>query len=52
MDLIKVAQILNTHGIKGGLKIRPFTDFIDRFSEDVTYYIDNENIVNIDIIIK
>lgn len=43
MDLIKVAQILNTHGIKGGLKIRPFTDFIDRFSEDVTYYIDNKN---------
>src|SRR5699024_3460264 len=43
MELIKVAQILNTHGIKGGLKIRPFTDFIDRFSEDITYYIDSEN---------
>lgn len=39
MELIKVGQILNTHGIKGGLKIRPYTDFIDRFSEDITYYI-------------
>ena len=31
-SLIKIAKILKPHGIKGEVKILPFTDDIDRFS--------------------
>lgn len=29
MDKVKIAQIINTHGIKGELKLRSLSDFID-----------------------
>ncbi len=33
MRSLRVGQIINTHGIKGGLKVIPLTDFDDRFEE-------------------
>ncbi|MHB9096157.1 MAG: ribosome maturation factor RimM [Eubacteriales bacterium] len=30
-NLISVGEIINTHGIKGELKVRPLTDFPERF---------------------
>ncbi|MDD4049252.1 MAG: ribosome maturation factor RimM [Clostridia bacterium] len=33
MEYIKVGQIINTHGNKGGLKIYPLTDDVKRFFE-------------------
>ena len=31
MDYIKVGKIINTHGIKGEVKVFPLTDNIERF---------------------
>ena len=39
MEYIAVAEVLNTHGIKGCLKMRPLTDNIERFDEDICYYL-------------
>lgn len=44
MELIKVGYITNTHGIKGEIKVYPLTDNLDRFNEDIDFYIDNQNI--------
>lgn len=33
MDYIKVGRIINTHGIKGEVKIFPLTDNIERFND-------------------
>lgn len=45
MDYLNVGQILNTHGLKGELKIRNISDF-DRFLPGNTLYIlhDNEHV--------
>lgn len=49
MDYIKVGRIINTHGIKGELKIIPLTDNIDRFDDLKTSYLgDNKIKVEID----
>ncbi|NLJ58580.1 MAG: ribosome maturation factor RimM [Tissierellia bacterium] len=32
-DYIKVGKIVNTHGVKGGLKCMPMTDYMERFEE-------------------
>lgn len=32
--MILIGKILGPHGIKGTLKIKPFTDFLDRFDKD------------------
>ena len=39
MDYIVVGKIINTHGIKGELKIYPYTDDIKRFSKIKEVYI-------------
>ncbi|AZV56286.1 ribosome maturation factor RimM [Clostridium sp. AWRP] len=39
-DFITVGQIINTHGIKGELKVYPLTDDIGRFKELKSVYID------------
>ena len=39
MDFIKVGHVMNTHGIKGELKIKPLTDSVDRFGEDIVFYL-------------
>lgn len=43
MELVKVAYITNTHGIKGEIKVYPLTEDLDRFNEDIDFYIDDEN---------
>ena len=42
MDYLNVGQILNTHGLKGELKIRNISDF-DRFLPGNTLYILHDN---------
>lgn len=32
--MILIGKIINTHGIKGYLKIKPYTDFLDRFEKN------------------
>ncbi|MDO5755542.1 MAG: ribosome maturation factor RimM [Tissierellia bacterium] len=39
MDFIKVGHVMNTHGIKGELKIKPLTDSVERFGEDILFYL-------------
>ncbi len=42
MEYIKIGVIANTHGLKGELKIKSFTDF-DRFNKGNTVYIKCNN---------
>lgn len=43
MDKVRVGQIINTHGIKGEVKVKSFTDFEDlRFKKGNTVYLDDE----------
>lgn len=39
----EVGQIVNTFGVKGQLKVKPFTDEIERFEELKTVYICKKN---------
>lgn len=40
---LEIGQIVNTHGIKGEVKIKPFTDDIKRFDKLKKIYIENKN---------
>ncbi len=40
---LEIGQIVNTFGIKGEVKIKPFTDDIKRFDKLETIYIKNKN---------
>ncbi len=42
MDFISIGQIVNTHGIKGELKVFPLTDDMKRFRKLNTVYIDGK----------
>ena len=42
-NYIRVGKILNTHGIKGDLKVLPLTNEPSRFEKLKTIFIDNEN---------
>lgn len=44
MDYIKIGWIMNTHGIKGGVKVHPLTDDIDRFNSLGTIYLGENKI--------
>ena len=45
MEYITIGKILNTHGIKGELKVDVFTDFVEeRFLKDSKIYIGEEHI--------
>ena len=33
MEYIEIGQIVNTQGLKGEVKVNPFTDDINRFSK-------------------
>ena len=39
---LEIGQIVNTFGIKGMVKIKPFTDDITRFDKLKTIYIENK----------
>ena len=52
MEYIRVGNIVNTFGIKGELKVRSLTDFVeDRFSKGRELYIHKDNIY-IPVIVK
>ena len=40
---LEIGQIVNTFGIKGMVKVKPFTDDIKRFEKLETIYIQNKN---------
>jgi len=40
MKSLRVGQIINTHGIRGGLKVIPLTDYDERFEELKWVYIE------------
>lgn len=40
MDMLNIGQIVNTHGIKGEVKVFPLTDNMERFKKLKTIYID------------
>lgn len=42
-EYLEIGQIVNTHGLKGHLKVVPFTDDINRFKELKNIYIDFKN---------
>lgn len=42
-EYFEVGQIVNTFGIKGQLKVKPFTDDMERFEELKTVYICKKN---------
>lgn len=45
MEYIRIGKILNTHGIKGELKIDAYTDFVkERFKKESTIYIGEEHL--------
>ncbi len=41
---LEIGQIVNTFGIKGMVKIKPFTDDINRFDKLETIYIESKNV--------
>lgn len=44
MEFIAVGKIINTHGIRGEVKIYPYTDEINRFSDFKTLYLGEQKI--------
>ncbi len=40
---LEIGQVVNTFGIKGMVKVKPFTDDIKRFDKLKTIYIENKN---------
>ncbi|MTI69977.1 MAG: 16S rRNA processing protein RimM [Firmicutes bacterium] len=42
VEKIKIGKIINTHGIKGEIKVLPLTDDLDRFNELENFYIQGE----------
>lgn len=42
-EYLEIGQIVNTHGLKGHLKVVPFTDDINRFKELKNIYINFKN---------
>lgn len=43
MQYLEIGQIVNTFGIKGMVKVRPFTDNIERFNKLKKVYVVNKN---------
>ena len=42
-EYFEIGQIVNTHGVRGNVKIKPFTDDIRRFDKLKTIYISQKN---------
>lgn len=47
MELIQVGKIVNTHGIKGAVKVFLFNDDVDLFEKNKKFYIDSNILVTI-----
>lgn len=44
MEYIQVGKIVNTHGIKGDVKVLPLTDDVKRFEDLKNVYLGDEKI--------
>lgn len=42
IDLIEVGQIVNTHGVRGELKVQPWCDVPEQFLDFTTLYLDGQ----------
>ena len=42
-QLMEIGQIVNTYGIKGFLKVVPYTDDITRFEDLKSIYVETKN---------
>ncbi len=42
MNLIEIGEIVNTHGIRGEIKLNPWTDSLDALMDYDTFYIDEK----------
>ena len=50
MNLIYIGKLVNTHGLKGEVRIYPYTDDIKRFDELKKIYVEIDNVkVKLDI---
>ncbi len=38
MNLIEIGQVVNTHGVRGEIKLNPWTDFLEDLLEVETFY--------------
>ena len=46
MELIEIGEVVNTHGVRGEIKLNPWTDYLDAMTDIVTFYLkDGENAV-------
>lgn len=46
MELIEIGEVVNTHGVRGEIKLNPWTDSLDAMTDIVTFYLkDGENAV-------
>ena len=47
MDLLEVGKIINTHGLRGEVKVIPWTDTPDVFEDLETVYLKNNDVLTI-----
>lgn len=47
MDLLEVGKIINTHGLRGEVKVIPWTDTPDVFEDLETLYLKNNDVLTI-----
>ncbi len=46
MNLIEIGEVVNTHGIRGEIKLNPWTDSLEDLTDIVTFYLkDGDNAV-------
>lgn len=46
---LRIGKVVNTHGIKGELRVIPLTENIERFEDLKQVYIDDEKLIKMDI---
>ena len=42
-DKLRIGKIVNTHGLKGEIKVYPYTDYPERFREIPYLYMENSD---------
>lgn len=50
MDLLEVGKIINTHGLRGEVKVIPWTDTPDVFEDLETLYLKNNDVLTISLV--
>lgn len=41
MNLIEIGEVVNTHGVRGEIKLNPWTDSLEDLTDIVTFYLKN-----------